>query len=433
MLQNSQFPDLIPVGADQRQKVVVVGAGLVGLSCALWAQRAGHDVCVVAAHSPDDAVAYRHAASYGNACTVALGACTPMATPGILWRVPGMLLDRSGPLSIFWRDLPQLAPWLCSFVRASGAEQVSRIVAVLGGLLRAADQGLKPLIEAAGATSLMRQTGCLYLYRNQAEFRQAQYEISLREREGVGMRILDAAEIRDRNPHLAPLYYKGLEFTDEYIFDTPYDYAKALFAHFRQQGGDFALGKVTAVTRGSEKIVVHTDGQSVEGDRLVIAAGAWSARVARMVGDSPRLNTERGYHVFFPGAEPLVAAPTCYPAYGFYMTPLTGGLRVAGTVEMGGLDEPARRVRTDVMARRARELLPELGPAAPDTWLGFRPSMPDSLPVIGPSPHDARVIHAYGHGHIGLTLSGITGRIVAHLLKGESVPVDLRALRPDRF
>ncbi|MFC4298821.1 MAG: FAD-dependent oxidoreductase [Castellaniella sp.] len=426
------WPELTPAGADDRKRVVVAGAGLVGLSCALWLQRAGHEVFLADRHTPDETQAYRHSASYGNACTIAFGACLPVAMPGILGQVPGMLLDRASPLSIFWRDLPQLAPWLMSFVHASRRDQVDRIVTVLGALLRATEPGLEPLITAAGATGLLRRTGCLYLYRNETEFLQAQTGIALREREGVRMSILNAAEIQAREPHLAPLYHKGLEFLDAYSIDTPRAYALALYTLFLQQGGHFLRGEVQGATRTSEALTVLLGDRTQQADRLVIAAGAWSGRLAARVGDRVRLNTERGYHVLFPHAGTLLSAPTCYPAHGFYMTPLGEGLRVAGTVELGGLDQPARRVRTDVIARKTQTLLPDVG-AATDTWLGFRPSMPDSLPVIGPSPTDPRIIHAYGHGHIGLTLSGITGRIVAHLINGQNTPIDLHPLRPNRF
>jgi D-amino-acid dehydrogenase len=167
-------------------------------------------------------------------------------------------------------------------------------------------------------------------------------------------------------------------------------------------------------------------------DRVVIAGGAWSGRLASSVGDKIRLNTERGYHVLFQESGHLLSAPTCYPAHGFYMSPQTEGLRSAGTVELGGLDRPSREVRTRIIAEKTRRFLPDIGEAGRD-WLGFRPSMPDSLPVIGTSPRDRRVVYAFGHGHIGLTLGGITGRIVSELISGLPPSVDISALRSDRF
>ncbi|HUH40488.1 MAG TPA: FAD-dependent oxidoreductase [Castellaniella sp.] len=405
------WPD---VSAGQGLRVTVVGAGVVGLSCALWLQRAGHTVTVLDRLSPDDPEAYRGASSFGNACTMAFGACLPVAMPGILAQVPGMLMDRSSPLSIFWRDFPQLVPWLWSFVRSATPSQVDRIVAILGAWLRAAPAGHDPLIAEAGVPNLLRQNGCLYLFRNEQEYRAAQPGIRLREREGVRMEILDAAQIREREPALAPLYHKGLCFLDAYSLDDPYRYVQGLMQAFKGRGGRFVQADVRHIDRRGPDIVVRGQDREHPGDRLVIAGGAWSGALAARVGDRVRLNTERGYHVLFPEAAGLLQAPTCYPAHGFYMTPTAQGLRAAGTVELGGLGRPARAVRTDVIERTLRVLVPDAGPAG-RTWLGFRPSMPDSLPVIGPSPRDARVFYAFGHGHIGLTLAGISGRALATL------------------
>lgn len=426
------FPDILQGGPRESHSVIVIGAGVVGLSTAIWLQRAGYAVTLIDRLSPLDAEAYRGASSYGNACTMAFGACLPIAMPGILKQVPGMLLDRSGPLSIFWRDFPQLVPWLWSFVRSSTPAEVDRIVGILGALLRAAPAGHDSLIQEAGVPDLMRKTGCLYLFSNEREFHEAREGIALREREGVRMDILDAAQVREREPRLAPLYHKGLCFLDAYSLDDPYRYVHGLMDAFLRRGGRFIQGEVLRVDRQPAQIAVYAGEQIQSADRLVIAAGAWSAKLAAMVGDRVRLNTERGYHVLFPEAGDMLAGPTCYPAHGFYMTPTHQGMRAAGTVELGGLDHPPRAVRTEVIERKVRTLLPNAGPAG-RTWLGFRPSMPDSLPVIGASPTDARVMYAFGHGHIGLTLAGVTGRIITTLLNGQAVPLDLNPLRINRY
>lgn len=427
-----ELPDIEPVAQSERRSVVVIGAGVVGLSSALWLQRAGHEVTIVDREPPALGVPYEHASSFGNACTIAFGACIPVATPGILRQVPKMLLDREGPLSIFWRDLPQLTPWLFSFLRASTPREVDRIVAILGNLLRHAEAGHAPLIEEAGASDLLRRTGCLYLYRNERDFQAAQRDIAFRAREGVRMEILDPPAIREREPNLAPLYHKGLLFLDAYSIDTPHQYILALAEAFRRRGGEFVRGEASAIEPGETQVSVRVGETNLLCDRLVIAGGAWSNKLARQVGDRILLDTERGYHVLFPESGQLLSAPTCYPEFGFYMTPLSEGIRAAGTVELGGLGAPPRPVRTRIIEKRARTLLPRLG-AAGRTWLGFRPSMPDSLPVIGSSPRDRRVVYAFGHGHVGLTLGGITGRLVSHVVSGTPPPIDLEPLRPTRF
>lgn len=423
---------LVPLPDAERLSVIVVGAGVVGLSSALWLQRAGHSVVLVDREPPAPGVSYEHASSFGNACTMAFGAVLPIASPGVLGQVPRMLLDRQGPLSIFWRDLPALVPWLWSFIRASGPAEVSRITQVLGTLMRYAEAGHAPLIQEANVANLLRQTGCLYLYRSEKQFQSAGGEIALREREGVRMEILSKEQVRAREPNLAPLYHKGLLFSDAYSLDDPHRYVLGLAEAFRKRGGRMVRGEADAILRDDDGITVHAGEQRLRGDRVVIAAGAWSKELAHQVGDRVRLDTERGYHVLFPESADLLGAPTCYPDYGFYMTPLTEGLRAAGTVELGGLGRPARSVRTDIIEKRARQLLPALGPSS-RTWLGFRPSMPDSLPVIGPSPKDSRVVYAFGHGHVGLTLAGITGRLVSDLINNRPTPFDIAAFRVDRY
>lgn len=426
------LPPLPPLGTQRRLSVGVIGAGVVGLSSALWLQRAGHRVTLVDPAAPTSNRGYAQAASFGNACTMAFGACIPVATPGVLRAVPRMLLDRQGPLTISWRDLPGLVPWLASFLRSAHPEAVSRIVGILGELLRLAEAGHAPLFAAAGADDLRRMTGCLYLYRSAASFNAAQAEIMLRHREGVQMRILEREEIQAREPNLAPLYHKGLLFEDAYSIDDPLTYARRLLARFLTDGGTLVAAGVRGIERDTEGLTLRFGDHNLRVERAVLAAGAWSARIARSFGDRVRLDTERGYHVLFPADGQLLTAPTCYPEHGFYMTPLAEGLRAAGTVELGGLGKPLRPARTAAIERVARKLLPGLGNTG-RTWLGFRPSMPDSLPVIGPSPVDPRIIYAFGHGHIGLTLAGITGRLAADIIDERRPLVDLRPLRPDRF
>lgn len=431
MPQEDAFePAAFPAAAGRR--VGVIGAGLVGLSTAIWLQRAGHSVTLLDANDPLDKGSWRRAASFGNACTFATGACLPVAMPGTLRAVPGMLADPDGPLALRWSDLPALTPWLLAFLRSSSKREVDRIVSQLGRLIRAAGPAQESLMEEAGAGHLARRNGCLYLYKSEAGFEAARRDIDLRAREGVAMTVLSRDDVRDREPNLAPLYRKGLLFDEAWHLDTPYDYALALAELFRNRGGTFRAAAIAALEPQESGIRLAGDPAAASFDRVVIAAGAWSRRLARSVGDRVLLDTERGYHVLFPESGGLLNAPTCYPEHGFYLTPTGEGLRAAGTVELGGLDKPPRANRTRTIERVARTLLPGLG-AAGGTWMGFRPSMPDSLPVIGASPRDGRVVHAYGHGHIGLTLAAITGRLAAELVSGIEPSLDLSALRPDRF
>ena len=246
------------------------------------------------------------------------------------------------------------------------------------------------------------------------------------------MEILDVEAIRRAEPCLAPLYHKGVRFTDACHLDTPFRYALALAGAIRQRGGELVQGEARGLASANDGVEAVLDHGTLKADRIVVACGAWSKPLAASMRDRVLLDTERGYHVVFPDRGSLLNEPCCYPERGFYLTPLEEGLRAAGTVELGGLDAAPRAARIEMIARAARKLVPELGEAG-RVWVGFRPSMPDSLPVIGPSPHDARVIYAFGHGHIGLTLAGVTGRIVSDLISGFDPPLDIEPLRPARF
>jgi D-amino-acid dehydrogenase len=416
--------------APQSLEIGVIGAGVIGLSSALWLQKAGHRVTVFDRNLPEDEASYSRAASYGNACTFATGAVLPVAYPG-LWRdVPGMLLDPDGPLALNWRDLPDLLPWLVAFMRFSVPTEYRRITSVLGLLMRAAVPAHEELMAEAGSSHMAHRDGCLYLWRSAASFDAARREIDLRQREGVAQRVLEQDEIREREPHLAPLYHRGLLFETAWRLDSPYAYLLSLAALFRSRGGRIARASIRGIETGTKlQLVGNEAGDGF--DKIVIAAGAWSGPLARSVGERVLLNTERGYHVLFPDDGELLSAPTCYPEHGFYMTPLAEGLRCAGTVELGGLDCPPRPHRADLIERVARVLLPGIGKAG-RSWLGFRPSMPDSLPVIGAGRKNPRVIHAYGHGHIGLTLGAVTGRLVAEIASGFRLSVDVSALAVGR-
>jgi glycine/D-amino acid oxidase-like deaminating enzyme len=416
----------------ERRHVMVIGAGLVGLCSALWLQRFGHRVTIIDREPPLDGASWRQACSYGNACTVAPHGVVPVGTPGILWRVSGMLRDPLSPLTIVWRYLPHLAPWLRGFLASSGKAEVERIAGVLAGLLQNAATSWRPLMEEAGAQKLERHAGCLYLYKTEAEFQAAERDNRLRERHGVRLDRLDAKEIRDLEPGLAPLYHRGVLFRDAFTIASPRALAFALAEAIRERGGTFMCGEAggIAATQAGTSLIV--DGREHHADRIVIACGAWSRTLAEQIGDRILLDTERGYHVLFPSAGKLLHRPVCYAEHGFYMTPMADGLRAAGTVELGGLTAPPNPARTRIIRSIVAKLLPGAGEATSD-WLGFRPSMPDSLPVIGTAPSCPRVTYAFGHGHLGLTLAGITGRLVAELVSGRPTSIGVEALRPDRF
>jgi D-amino-acid dehydrogenase len=352
--------------------------------------------------------------------------------PGILKDVPSMLSNPLTHLSIQWRNFPELIPWLLQFIRSSKSERVLEIVNELAELLRLAEAGISPLLQESGSQNLIRNRECLYLYHSEEKFQKAQYGLQLRANQGVRMETLDAAQIHEREPHLTPVYHKGVLFLDAYSLESPYVYMKNLANCILQRGGKFVHQHIDEIVMGNDHVQLSGGGViSEQADQVVVAAGAWSKKLLHP-HDQVLLNTERGYHVMFPDAEKLLTTPTCYPEHGFYMTPMMDGIRAAGTVELGGLGRAPNPKRIEVIEKGTRQLIQGLGPSG-DTWLGHRPSMPDSLPVIGHSPHNERIIYAFGHGHLGLTLAGITGRLVAEIAGGHALSKNINALRPHRF
>jgi D-amino-acid dehydrogenase len=408
--------------------VAVIGAGIVGVCAAQYLRRDGHRVTLVDRQGPGEG------ASRGNAAVIAAESCLPVALPGIARRVPGMLLDPLGPLAIRWSYLPKLAPWLIEFVRASAPSRVEEISVALRALTRQAIDAYLPLMKSAGVDDMLKRTGWLAVYESEAKFAAAQDDLALQRRRGVTMTILRAEEIRQFEPSLAPVYRHAVHYPENAYVTDNFRLVQALAEDFVRQGGmilreearDFVLGPA-----GPTHLVTDRARHAV--DAVVVAAGAWSKALSVRLGHRPLLDTERGYHVMFPSWEGMPRLPLYSGDYSFAVTPLAHGLRVAGTVELGGLAAPPNNARARVLVERGRRMLPGLAPEPQSQWMGFRPSMPDSVPVISASPRHANAFFAFGHGHIGLTLGAVTGRLVADLVAGRDTGLDMRPYRIDRW
>ena len=409
-------------------RAVIVGAGIVGVATASYLQRDGWAVTIVDPRPPGEG------ASMGNAGLLATDHVTPVALPGILLRLPHMLVDREASLKIRWRYLPRLLPWLFRFLAASRPSRVREISASLAELMAPAIEAYLPLVQAAGAGDLIRRQGLLNVFRDPRAFVALQPELALRRELGIAAEILDNNQLRERVPALHREVYRGVYYPDVAHTVDPYGLTQALvrrlvaaggrIAQCRAVGFDFIGGHVTAV---------RTDDGVEAADIVVIAAGAWSKEIAAWLGVRVPLDTERGYHVTLadPGVDvplPLIAGDKAMA-----ITPMVAGLRLAGTVEFAGLDAPPVPHRHANLLKAARRILPELRAEPATTWMGFRPSMPDSLPVIGPAPRYANALLAFGHGHLGVTLAAVTGAAIADLAAGRQPAVSLAAFRPERF
>ena len=426
--QNGGIDRSAGAGGRTGKRATVIGAGIVGVATALYLQRDGWRVTVMDPASPGEST------SGGNAGLFALSVVTPVAMPGTLMRVPGMLLARGGSLRIRWRYLPRLIPWLWRFIAAATPARVDAVSRALAGAMKGAMDDYAPLIEGAGARDLIRRQGLLVVYRTPESLRSVARELEIKRRLGIRFEMLGADEVHRLVPALAPLYTRGILYADCSHTVDPKGLVRALAEDFTRRGGSFLRERATGFTCGPGSLAaVRSEAASHQADAVVLAAGAWSKPLARMLGSRVPLDTERGYHVDLchPGVD--VRLPVISGDLRFCITPMAAGLRLAGTVEFAGLDAPPDPSRPAIMVEHARRMLPALKTAPASHWMGFRPSMPDSLPVIGRSPHFGNVFFAFGHGHLGLTLAAVTGRAIADLAAGRAPAFDVAPFRAERF
>ena len=408
--------------------VIVVGAGVVGLSAALAAQARGLSVVVIDREGP------AAGASAGNAGAFAFTDILPLASPGILRKAPGWLLDPLGPLSVPPAYALRIAPWMWRFWRACAPAQVARSTVAQTALMDLSKAELEPFLAATGTSAMLRRAGNLQVYEGAAEFRASLPGWQARTDHGIAFDHLDAREMADLQPGLAAGFTHGTFTPGWYSIDDPRLYTLALAERFRANGGEVLQATVVALHPTGTDVGVDLGGGRVQrAARVVLAAGAFSHLIARTVGDRIPLETERGYNTTLPSDAFDLRMQVTFGGHGFVASRLSTGIRVGGAVELGGLDLPPNFKRADAMLAKARRFLPGLNTTGGVQWMGFRPSLPDSLPVIGPSRASARIIHAFGHGHLGLTQSTGTARLVADLLTDRPPAITLSPFSPQRF
>lgn len=392
------------MAASRTVEIAIVGAGVVGLATALRLAGEGREVLLIDPNEPGSG------ASFGNAGTIAEYACMPVGNPAVLRALPKLLLDPDSPFALRWTALFQLAPWLVRFVRQSLPAATRANALALAGLLAEALPAWGEMAQEAGLQDLLRRNGCLYLYRREGDFAAASGGRALRAELGVRQEVLTSQEVAGLEPGLQATHARGLYFPHSMNVADPSLVMRRLFDAAAARGALLVRAEVTSLRADAGGVELGGSDFRVKAKTVVIAAGARSRALAAQAGDSIPLETERGYHLEFLTDAPLLNRPVCPVDLGFYMTPMAGRLRVAGTVELGGHAAPANARRLALLDRGVRQFFPDLGRASSE-WLGFRPSLPDSRPVIGWSRGSSRVIHAFGHGHLGLTLAPITARL----------------------
>ena len=411
------------------KRVVVVGAGIVGLCVAWHLANRGLRPIVLDGEEPGSG------ASSGNAGAISAGSVAPLAMPGVLKQVPQMLTDPRGALHIPMSYWPRAVPWLLRFVAAARPARVERIATALGALLFGAMEHHRKILEAEGAADAIRDTGQLYVYRDARQFAKDNGSWDLRRRHGLRMEVLDRAGILALEPEVGAGYTMGVFLPEQGSSVDPKRQARIVANGVRRLGGEIRRAAVRAITtEGRRATGVDTDAGPMAADEVVVAAGAWSARLLRPLGFRIPLETQRGYHVMLPDAGVTLSRPVVPADRKVFLTPMDGGLRVAGTVEFGGLDRAPTPERAAQLLDDLKAVFPQArtGNAQP-FWMGHRPCLPDSLPVIGPAKAWQGLWCAFGHGHLGLTGSAPTGAVLGAAIAGETPNFDFSPFAAERF
>jgi D-amino-acid dehydrogenase len=407
--------------------VIVIGAGVIGLSAAIAAQARGLSVTVLDREGP------AAGASAGNAGAFAFTDILPMASPGIMRKAPGWLLDPLGPLSVPPAYALKIAPWMFRFWRACSPRRVKASTDAQVALMTLSRNELEPFLARTGTMPMLRKEGNLQVYEGEAEFQSSLPGWQLRAEHAIEFRHLDAAAMGEIQPGLSPRFTRGTFTPGWYSISDPKLYVLALADHFQAMGGSIQRAEVKALRQTGEQVEIATEGETWRAGQVVVSAGAFSHQLTATLGDRIPLETERGYNSTLPHAAFDLRTQITFGGHGFVVTRLSSGIRVGGAVELGGLKLPPNFRRAEAMLKKAKAFLPGLDDRDGTPWFGFRPSLPDSLPAIGRARAAPRVVYAFGHGHLGLTQSTGTARLVADLLTDQLLPVDISPFLPQRF
>mgnify|MGYP001214301827 FL=1 len=406
-------------------KVGIIGAGIQGVCCALFLQKKGYQVTLFDRDEPGNA------ASYGNAGHFSPYASVPLNRPDVITDVPSMLLSSRGPLALKWNYVPKMIPWFVKFILNCRKEKMMHTAKNMHQILNLSLPAFDELFEDINLDGLVESKGVLYIWTDQ-NLKSRELEIQIRNELGVKQQVLNPKEIHDLEPNIKPFYHGGVFYDYARHAKNPKKILIKLFQNFTEKGGRFLKLNINYIDFDDKKPVLRSEAQRFIFDKLVIACGAFSKKLTDKLHENIPLDTERGYHVHFKDCEHLISRPVVYANRGFGMTPMEQGLRVVGTVEFGGLKNPASKSRVKNLILNAKDMLDGL-PEHKDEWLGFRPSLPDMLPVIGPSKNYENVFYSFGHHHLGWTLGAISGKIVSKMISQENTNLDLKPYYSSRF
>jgi D-amino-acid dehydrogenase len=410
------------------QKVVVIGAGIVGVSTAIWARRDGHDVVLIDREGPAAGT------SYGNGGVLASASVVPVTTPGLLRRAPRMLFSPEQPLFLKWRYLPRLLPFLLPYARSANAVDARKRAQALEPIIGDSLSDHLALATGTPAERYVVPTDYLFLYNDRAHYESDSFAWDLRRELGFKWDVLEGAAFHAYDAAFGPAIGCAAVCPDHGRISDPGAYVQALARHAEDIGVRFLKAEVSdIVSEGNTVTGVRAGGETVPCDSAVLAAGVWSGALARKLGVKVPMESERGYHLELWEPSVMPRAPVMVASGKFVATPMDGRLRLAGIVEFGGLDAPPSAAPFRLLERNIRAAIPGLTWAKTTEWMGHRPSVADSTPLIGPAPRLNGAFCAFGHDHVGLTGGPKTGRLISQLLSGRDPNIDMSPYAPARY
>ena len=410
---------------EKKIRIGVIGAGIQGVCNALFLQKKGFEVTLFDRDEPGNS------ATYGNAGHFSPYASVPLNRPDVLTDIPSMLLSSRGPLALKWNYVFKMIPWFIKFIMNCSKKNMMHTAKNMHQILDLALPAYDELFEEIDINGLVENKGIIYIWNNK-NLKSRELENSIRKELGVDHQILSPKEIHDLEPNIKPIYHGGVFYNYARHARNPKKILIKLFENFIQKGGKFLKLNVQELNFDDNKPVIRSEVQRFIFDKLIITCGAFSKQLTDKLHENIPLDTERGYHIHFKDYDHLISRPVVHANYGFGMTPMEQGLRVVGTVEFGGLNNPLTKARIKNLIENAKEMLDGL-PEHEDEWLGFRPSLPDFLPVIGPSKNYKNVFYSFGHHHLGWTLGAISGKIISKMITNENTNLDLKPYSSLRF
>ncbi len=411
------------------QNVTVLGNGIIGLACAYHLAKDGRQVTVI------DRAPVDQGTSIGNAGGIASASVHPIAEPGLWKKVPGMLMDPLGPLHFRLSHLPALMPWMLRFLQACSPENYARGIDAMGALMMRTLPDHQALLEDAKLTHVLTGEGVLYVYRSEAARDAGAARWAQKEKFGIEAFPLNRDGVRQHEPCLGEEAAAGFYSPNWAHYRDPLEMLKGLAALLRGRGVAFETAEIAGLHTAHDRVdaLLTADGRTLPVESLVIAAGAWSGQLSKQLNERFPIEADRGYNTTLPAPGIDLKNYVTFAEDSFVATPMSMGLRIGGAVEMGGLTAPPNYKRADALAALAKRYLPDLNIEGGTRWMGHRPGTPDSIPVISRSATAANVLYAFGHGHLGLTMSVTTGRLIADLLAGRDPGIDMTPYRIDRY